>query len=157
MQVPRFQILKCEPLSILCKLLELSWLYIYLNVYTVNKFYWSSIILVIFDFQTFLSSGIHFSGWKTENIVGNEFTAENSRIIVVQSNDQSSHWAKVSKSILYSCNTFQFLHFLNHQHSTVSTRVLKVSRSRNMKQKVYEISTSPKIQSSGFILNNCIN
>jgi len=39
--------------------------------------------------------GIHFSGWKTENIVGNEFTAENSRIIVVQSNDQSSHWAKV--------------------------------------------------------------
>jgi len=39
--------------------------------------------------------GIHFPGWKTENIVGNKFTAENSRIIVVQSKDQASHWAKV--------------------------------------------------------------
>ena len=31
---------------------------------------------------------------------------------------------------------------------------LKVSRSRNMKQKMYEISTSPKIQTNSIILNN---
>ena len=31
---------------------------------------------------------------------------------------------------------------------------LKVSRSRNMKQKIYEILTSPKIQMNGIILNN---
>ena len=34
---------------------------------------------------------------------------------------------------------------------------LKVSRSRNMKQKIYEILTSPKIQMNGVILNNCID
>ena len=35
--------------------------------------------------------------------------------------------------------------------------LLKVSRSRNMKQKIYEILTSPKIQTNGIILNNCID
>ena len=35
--------------------------------------------------------------------------------------------------------------------------ILKVSRSRNMKQKIYEILTSPKIQTNGVILNNCID
>ena len=35
--------------------------------------------------------------------------------------------------------------------------LLKVSRSRNMKQKIYEILTSPKIQTNGVILNNCID
>ena len=35
--------------------------------------------------------------------------------------------------------------------------ILKVSRSRNMKQKIYEILTSPKIQMNGVILNNCID
>ena len=34
---------------------------------------------------------------------------------------------------------------------------LKVSRSQNMKQKIYEILTSPKIQMNGVILNNCID
>ena len=34
---------------------------------------------------------------------------------------------------------------------------LKVSRSRNMKQKIYEILTYPKIQKNGIILNNCID
>ena len=33
----------------------------------------------------------------------------------------------------------------------------KVSRSRNVKQKIYEILTSPKIQTNGVILNNCID
>ena len=35
--------------------------------------------------------------------------------------------------------------------------LLKVSISRNMKQKIYEILTSPKIQTNGVILNNCID
>ena len=35
--------------------------------------------------------------------------------------------------------------------------LLKVSRSRNMKQKICEILTSPKIQTNGVILNNCID
>ena len=35
--------------------------------------------------------------------------------------------------------------------------LLKVSRSRNMKQKIYEILTSPKIQTNSPILNNCID
>ena len=35
--------------------------------------------------------------------------------------------------------------------------ILKVSRSRNMKQKIYEILTSPKIQTNSIILNNCID
>jgi hypothetical protein len=35
--------------------------------------------------------------------------------------------------------------------------LLKVSRSRNMKQKIYEILTSPKIQTNGVILYNCID
>ena len=34
---------------------------------------------------------------------------------------------------------------------------IKVSRSQNMKQKIYEILTSPKIQTNGVILNNCID
>ena len=38
-----------------------------------------------------------------------------------------------------------------------SLRGLKVSTSQNMKQKIYEISTSPKIQTNGVILNNCID
>ena len=37
------------------------------------------------------------------------------------------------------------------------TTSLKVSRSRNMKQKIDEILTSPKIQTNGVILNNCID
>ena len=35
--------------------------------------------------------------------------------------------------------------------------LIKVSRSRNMKQKIYEISTSPKIQTNSVIPNNCID
>ena len=35
--------------------------------------------------------------------------------------------------------------------------LLKVSRSRNMKQKICEILTSPKIQTNGTILSNCID
>ena len=35
--------------------------------------------------------------------------------------------------------------------------LLKVSRSRNMKQIIHEILTSPKIQTNGVILNNCID
>ena len=35
--------------------------------------------------------------------------------------------------------------------------LLKVSRSRNMKQKIYEILTSPKIQTNSVVLNNCID
>ena len=46
---------------------------------------------------SFVISGINFSGWKTENVVG-EFPTENGRIIVVKPKDHSSHWAKVSKS-----------------------------------------------------------
>ena len=42
----------------------------------------------------------------------------------------------------------------DHELCTTS---LKVSRSRNMKQKIDEISTSPKIQTNGVILNNCID
>ena len=34
---------------------------------------------------------------------------------------------------------------------------LNVSRSRNIKQKIYEIFTSPKIQMNGVILYNCID
>ena len=34
---------------------------------------------------------------------------------------------------------------------------LKVSRSRNIKQKIYETLISPKIQTNGGILNNCID
>ena len=34
---------------------------------------------------------------------------------------------------------------------------IKVSRSQNRKQKIYEILTTPKIQTNGVILNNCID
>ena len=37
------------------------------------------------------------------------------------------------------------------------TNKLKVSKSRNMNRKIYEILTSPKIQTNGVILNNCID
>ena len=42
----------------------------------------------------------------------------------------------------------------DHELCTTS---LKVSRSRNMKQKIDEILTSPEIQTNGLILNNCID
>ena len=35
--------------------------------------------------------------------------------------------------------------------------LLKVSRSQNMKPKIYEILTSPKIRTNSVILNNCIS
>ena len=38
---------------------------------------------------------------------------------------------------------------------SITTYCMKVSRSRNMKQKIFKISTSPKIQTNGGILNNC--
>ena len=34
---------------------------------------------------------------------------------------------------------------------------LKVNRSRDMKQKIYETLISPKIKTNGIILNNCID
>ena len=34
---------------------------------------------------------------------------------------------------------------------------IKVSRSQNRKQKIYEILTTPKIQTNSVILNNCID
>ena len=43
------------------------------------------------------------------------------------------------------------------ESSLSSVTSLKVSRSQNMKQKIYEILTSPKIQTNGVILNNCID
>ena len=48
--------------------------------------------------------------------------------------------------VLYYCNT-----------NPITAMGVKVSRSRNLKQKVYEILTSPKIQTNGVILNNCID
>ena len=41
--------------------------------------------------------------------------------------------------------------------SLFKTDVVKVSRSQNMKQKICEILTSPKIQTNFVILNNCID
>ena len=40
---------------------------------------------------------------------------------------------------------------------TIYPNPVKVSRSQNMKQKIYEILTSPKIQTNDVILNNCID
>ena len=46
---------------------------------------------------------------------------------------------------------------IRRKHDSINTDAfdlkLKVSRSRNMKQKIYEILTSPKIQTNGVILN----
>ena len=48
--------------------------------------------------------------------------------------------------------------FLHHYGFTPHKMfLLKVSRSRNMNQKIFGILTSPKIQTNGVILNNCID
>ena len=39
----------------------------------------------------------------------------------------------------------------------LARKLLKVIRSRNIKQKIYEILTFSKIQMNGVILNNCID
>ena len=49
------------------------------------------------------------------------------------------------------------LHGLLIQKTVLSSSLLIVSRSQNMKQKIYEVLTSPKRQKNGVILNNCID
>ena len=74
----------------------------------------------------------------------------------------SSVWAapgtKEKKVDLIFLATFEGVFFnFKFFFENIASSVLKVSRSRNMKQKIYEILTSPKIQTNGVILNNCID
>ena len=46
---------------------------------------------------------------------------------------------------------------VNLKNEKKMVRPLKVSRSPNMEQKIYEILTSPKIQTNGVIMNNYID
>ena len=41
--------------------------------------------------------------------------------------------------------------------SDIKKSPLKVNRSQDMKQKIYETLISPKIKTNGIILNNCID
>ena len=77
-----------------------------------------------------------------------------------------SNWSKFAEAWLHLLSNVRLCHshppdlkkikyitvnFIHNQYQ------VKVSRSRNMKQKIYEILTSPKIQTNGVILNNCID
>ena len=53
--------------------------------------------------------------------------------------------------------TIMHANVMNIRFSGEIKVALKVSRSRDMKQKIYEMLTSPKIQMNGVILNNPID
>ena len=68
-----------------------------------------------------------------------------------------SGWAERCFQLLFQWPRHNVRILANLISNVISWMPLKVSRSRNMKQKIYEISTSLKIQTNGVILNNCID
>ena len=90
----------------------------------------------LFNFKTFTQSNHDLLLEKLSHVL---HSLRNSQVLYWDQNSK----IRFSKIEVFDITNFAFM--------------LKVSRSRRMKQKVYEILTSSKIQTNNVILNNCID